>query len=501
MQLLIKINKFKKNRDISNILYSLLAYLIIPLGTIISTPILIKYLGLENYGYWILINSIIAIMGVSNFGLGNSIIKFGSKYIKVNQDDIFKDIISTTLFLSLVISLALILLSIVLDLFFYNLISTIIKLNIPFTIVTLIVSLKIVSGIFSSIIMAYQRYDITNKINIFFNLVLILFSTCMAVLTSKIEDLVIVLLITTAISSIFFFRKAKQILNRTSISIKFKKDAFKDIIHFGAFSWLQTIISIIYNQIDKIIVSILLGPQMLGVYTACLQIALKIHEIPTAAGAFLFPKFSESSEEGRNSYTKLYINASIILLLFIFLIGFSLFTFSSDILKIWIDEGFSKKYGHLLKVLIVSISCGTLFVVPFYLLNGLGYVKLNTLVNGLLSLVSVLSTLVLIPSFDLLGAAYGRLLGLPIIIYIIFYVVEYKLLKISIYPRIFLKVSFLEVIFLVPTLILYNFISSSSTFFTILMFILIVVFHALYSIPVFKFVKKRFFYDGKHDRK
>lgn len=497
MRVLEKIKGFKKNRDLNNIIFSLMAYVIIPFGTIISTPILIKYLGLEDYGYWILINSIIAIMGISNFGLGNSIIKFGSKYIKLNESTKYKDLISTTLFMTLVISVALVLISIVMDLFFVNILDEFKEINTPFTLITVIVSLKIISGIFSSIIMSYQRYDITNKINIIVNLILIFISTLIAVYSSKLEYLITVLLCVTIISLVVHYFKARQILGGIQITLRFEKTVFKSILSFGGFSWLQSIISIVYNQVDKIIVSVMLGPQMLGVYTACLQIALKIHEIPTAAGAFLFPKFSESLEEGSSAYKKLYINASILLLLFLFIFSFPLFIFAEEILELWIDEEFSNSYSQLLKALIVSISSGTLFVIPFYFLNGLGYVRLNTTVNGALSIVSVISTIILIPYLDILGAAYGRLMGLPIIIFIIIYIIENKILKEAISLKIFSFLIIWEAFFIIPIYMLERYLKYNSVYAFISIVFIIIGIHCIYSIPVFKLIKKRFKYETK----
>lgn len=72
------LRKLKGNRDFKNIFFSFLSYLLIPILTFISVPIMLKNLGITRYGEWMLLNTIVAILLILNLGLGNTIIKTGA---------------------------------------------------------------------------------------------------------------------------------------------------------------------------------------------------------------------------------------------------------------------------------------------------------------------------------------------------------------------------------------------------------------------------------------
>ncbi len=51
-----------------------------PLLMVIATPLFINKLGAEQYGIWMLVNTVIQTMNVLNFGVGDSTIRMVSKY-------------------------------------------------------------------------------------------------------------------------------------------------------------------------------------------------------------------------------------------------------------------------------------------------------------------------------------------------------------------------------------------------------------------------------------
>ena len=62
--------------DYKNTFFNILNFLASPIAMFFAIPIFISYLGIEKFGIWILINSIIGSLRFIDAGLGNSIIKF-----------------------------------------------------------------------------------------------------------------------------------------------------------------------------------------------------------------------------------------------------------------------------------------------------------------------------------------------------------------------------------------------------------------------------------------
>lgn len=431
-----RLKKAIKTRDFKNISYSFLSYLILPVITIISTPLLIANLGLANYGYWILINSVIGILGITNFGLGNTIVKYGSKYIADRNENEFQKLISFGLFISCIIALIVTAstfylgksLAIFLTAGSQEFPEVVISL---FQLTGLVISIKIVGGIFSAIILSYQRYDVVSKINIIVNFISTLVITFLAIYTNEIKNLIYVLVLSNILALVIFYFYAKKKHSIIKLDLRIEKNLFKEWGAYSLYAWLQVIISAVYTQFDKILVSSLLGPQALGIYSACLQLAVKIHELFTSASGYLFPKFSDFYEKSQNDkLVKTYYNATILLSIGVLSIGLPLFVFAEFILSVWINPEFGFENYKLLQYLTIASVAGTYFIIPFHLLNAIGKIKLNTNINFILALINFLGSLFLIPYFELIGASFGRLLGFPVIMISIFYI-EKKIMNIS----------------------------------------------------------------------
>ena len=69
-----------RSQNLQNAVFSLSEYALIPLLYLAATPFLVKRLGLDCYGLWMLINSIAGMAAALNFGLGDSTVRFVSMY-------------------------------------------------------------------------------------------------------------------------------------------------------------------------------------------------------------------------------------------------------------------------------------------------------------------------------------------------------------------------------------------------------------------------------------
>ena len=68
------------SQHIKNAAFSLGEYVGIPLLYLAATPLLVWRLGLDLYGLWMLINSLVAMAGALNLGFGDSTLRFVSIY-------------------------------------------------------------------------------------------------------------------------------------------------------------------------------------------------------------------------------------------------------------------------------------------------------------------------------------------------------------------------------------------------------------------------------------
>lgn len=421
-----------KNRDLNNVVYSVLSYVITPVILIVSTPLLLDNLGGSRYGIWVLINSLINVLGISNFGLGNAFIKIGSEY-EASKDQLgFNQLFTVSFTLSIILAIAISLSTYlfggyIFPVFFDN---TGIEEMMPVAhLVGGIVGLRIINSVISGSYMARQRYDLNSKISIGFNLFTSIIFTILAILFKDIQVLVLSLFISTIALLLINIFIAKHNNPQLVFKLAIRKPTLQKIIGYGIYSWLQLIISAINSQADKLIVGGLLGPAALGYYSVCMQLVAKIHEIPTAAAAFLVPKFStlyelRDGENIRSVYSKAMLYKSI----FIIASGILAFILAPQILGIWIGSDFAGKHADLFRLLTIATSIGAFGVIPYYCLNGTGFVRFNTIISLATSGSSIILLFLLAPQFGDIGIGLSKLVSIPLVIVSI-YVIRNKVFR------------------------------------------------------------------------
>lgn len=413
-----KARKLLQTKDSKNILSTLVFFVLSPLFTIVSTPLLLKDLGPELYGTWILLNSFITILGVTNMGVGNSVVKFGSAYVSSGNDKLLNETIRFTFALTLIIGAITTVLVLAFGGFFTSLfLSTDIAPEnvLAFKLVGIVVAIKIMSSVFSAVIMAYQRYDIVNNISIVTNLSTIALSIVLVELGYGLVGLTYMLVVTAVLNGLLSYYYAKRLYRGLSILPGFSRNVMKEVVGYGMYSWLQVIVSTIYTQVDKIIISAFLGPVALGYYSVCMQLAMKLYEIPSSVAGYLFPKFSAIQASGtKEQLQKVYFMSANLIIISVCSLGLPIYLFAHDILALWIDETFASHSTELLQLLVLAIASSGIGIIPYYFLNGTGYVKINTYFSMLLSGSVLLCSLVFIPWLGIDGVAIGKMLSFPV---------------------------------------------------------------------------------------
>ncbi|SMF92160.1 Membrane protein involved in the export of O-antigen and teichoic acid [Paenibacillus uliginis N3/975] len=434
MRLINRLSSLKKNRDFNNVLFSVSSYFITPVVIIISTPMLLKNLGSANYGIWVLINSLINVLGISNFGLGNAFIKIGSEYESSQNNTMFNQLFSVSFTLSIILAIVFNVITLVFDTSLFPLLFGISGMDSILPVIHLVggvVGLRIINSVISGSYMAKERYDINSKVNIAYNLITSILFTVLAFMYKDIKLLVIFLFISTVLLLLTNAFIAKKVNSSISFRLLLNKLVFLKIFNYGIYSWLQMIISALNNQADKLIIGFLLGPNALGYYAVCMQLVIKIHEVPAAAGAFLFAKFSSLYESRKITEIRgLYLKAFLYKSIFIISSSSIAFVFANPILTLWINSEFASQHMTLFRVLVIAVAIGAFGVIPNYCLNGTGFIKINTVLS-LSTSISIFSLIfILVPYYGDISTGLSRLVAIPLVVFSIIFV-HRKILKVK----------------------------------------------------------------------
>jgi O-antigen/teichoic acid export membrane protein len=267
---------------IKNGIYNISGALIragVGLGT---APILSRFMGLEEYGVWALISSILAFLTVVESGLSNTITVFLSKDLN-NQDDlkVSQDI---TICLGLMLVLA-VLASSFLYLTAEGTVSLFPKFNLAqkenitlaLKIGSFSILFQLLQQVFIGIEQAYQEYKYLNLLKTFQFLLfgfgwIIIAKLGGSSVKLTVWQLVVSSLILIAHICVFRFLTRKQ-----DLKIAWEGEKAIIILQYSLSMWLMTLGSVLFMRGDRIIVGSTLGAEGLGVYALVSDIAYGIN--------------------------------------------------------------------------------------------------------------------------------------------------------------------------------------------------------------------------------
>jgi O-antigen/teichoic acid export membrane protein/glycosyltransferase involved in cell wall biosynthesis len=400
-----------------NALYSLAEYAVVPLLTLAATPYLIHRLGLDVYGIWMLVNSIVGLMCAFDFGLCDAMIRFVALNRGRSHRRGIMFAISTAVVVLVPVSLAASLALYVLAPFFAARLFTI---PTEFSEVA-VYSMQIGAGvlivrmaelILASVFRGYERYDITVVASVLVRGLTLCSTVSVAILGFGLPAILTVTIGVSAVGLVVQAILARRLVLSSPKHATSEDESWQTIVSFGVMAWIQTITWMIFSQADRLLIGSLVGTGALAVYSVCLQLAQPVHGLVAAGFSVLFPALSRrigaTDTEGfaQNLWTLMKLNVACSLALVI-----SGWFLAGPLLVLLMGERFAAQAITTLQWLVVACFFQAIQVVPHFILMATGDMLFLTLTSvvGLGATLGVM--LVALPSFGLMGAVLGRLTG------------------------------------------------------------------------------------------
>lgn len=399
--------------DYKNTFFNILNFIVHPMAMLIAIPIFIFYLGIEIFGIWILINSIISHLRFFDPGLGNSIIKFVSKYRSKNDILNINKIINNIFFIFLLIVLILLFISFIIFKFdgfilFFNIHSNyVLMVREALFYSVILLCIKLLESLLLSVYKAYERFDYFAIFSIISRLFLIGTQIFAVIYFSSLAKVFLYSCYSASIVLIFEFFLLKKIFKNITFSYTLiNKQTFQEIFSFGFWSWIYSCLSIFSNQIDKIIVVKLTNPIILGYYSIAFFVFNNLHALLSSSVSWLFPKISRLSEL-KVDIKKIYYKCQFILTLVGTVGILFIYAFDELILTLWIDHEVYINTHQYIKLFLLSNLLLIITIPPYYFLNATGFVKINTM----LKIFGVSLTIVSMFIFNILIGIYGIIIA------------------------------------------------------------------------------------------
>ena len=400
-------------RKFTGSIWALLEYLCYPLIVFISTPYLLHTLGVENYGYWMLLNAVVSLGAFLNIGTGAATIKLISAGIgRQSAGDITRILNSSFSVALFGGGFLAIMISVVFSLagggLFEKMGDQTLLLITGLT-AALLAWIEQLDNVFASALKGSEKFGFAAKIEII----------------SKILQIVLAILVITFTGSMlafyfsFVFIAVCRLFVKHLVVVRFfniakLKPSFNGVIEtlsYARWGWLQGIGSLLFGVADRLLIGSIMGATALSYYSVATQLAQQIHALSSAGLSVIFPMLSRKIEEVSNFSIH---NVAKLAIIGNFLVSsalaIGLLIFGHDILLVWLGLSVANASSEILFYLTIGYWLLAINVAPHFILLAIGRMKFVALSNIVAGTVSFIAMFVLIGYNELVGVGIARVL-------------------------------------------------------------------------------------------
>ncbi len=384
-----------------NSFFNIAGYLIPGLLSIPVLGYMARELGIEEFGLFTIILSIVGYASIFDIGITRSVIREIAIF-KEDHEEVLRILATST-----VVILVLGIIAGFLVILFNTEISELLKVSESikneFSLCLIIMSISIpfflVTQVWCSLLEGKEEFLQLNIYKSISSTMLIVFPAIGLFFGKSLIYVIIGLLLSRILSLFLIFWFCKDY----KLTFNFNKRVFNRIVKFGGWIAVSNIISPIMSYFDRFILANRMGSELVGFYTGPSEAVARIGIFPSAIARTIFPMMSSNAADSARikkiSYTMILVS----------MVSFGLFfaSFAEEILRIWLGEEFAINSSLIFQVLILGLVFNSIAQIPFTSIQAAGRSK-TTAILHLFEFVPYLSLLwYLISHYGLVGAAWA----------------------------------------------------------------------------------------------
>ncbi len=361
----------------------------------LSIPLLLNYLGKEEYGLWVTIFSVVSMVYVMDVGIGNGLKNKLTTTLSNNNHKSAREYISTAYVLVSFMSLVLLAIG---ALFIYNLdlqslLSTSIdevylKKTLFITLVLILVSF--VLNLYKSFYYATQNAAKT-ELSLFVYQAIILLSIIFALTYLRSSLLYVAIIYGSAntfigiVFTVLFFYKNRALMPSL---IFYNKEKVQSLMGIGIGFFLIQLSMIVIFATDNIIISKLLGPEEVTNYDIVNKLFQVVIVVSVILQNPLWPLYTNAYQKKDFNWIRKTLKRLNMLFIgfvvMVILLGF----LSHNIISLWISERLviSNRLIIFMGVFVIVRVFGSIYM---YFLNGIGKIKLQLWLYAIGALINI----------------------------------------------------------------------------------------------------------------
>ncbi len=365
-------------KQAANAMYGAVDYASYPLGMLLVAPVILRSAGAAEYGLWMVCTAIVSAGGIIASGFCDAglqrVARLHGAQAMGQMKDAFRAMFAVTLSLGCLSAVVMWIASPIVArrLAMSNSVSLEESL-ICLRIASVLILIRAVEAVSVSAQRAFEHYRGNVQINTIVRFLTLGSAAILALLGKRTESIMTLTAVFLGAGVLFQFRHLRNFIPVEAFRPDFHPEEMRHLVRSGSFAWLQVLGSIVFRQLDRILLGISLGAVAVTAYSLCIQLAEPLFGFTASSLSFIFPYLS-----GRLGVLSRPVLQRAILKVFLcnlamILCGAGLlFAFGSSFLHIWAGPAIAQNAQPILPFIVVGSALSGLSVTGTYVVQALG---------------------------------------------------------------------------------------------------------------------------------
>lgn len=393
---------------------ALISYLNLIIGNIIPfiyTPIMLQLLGQAEYGLYGIAQSIMGYIGLLNFGIGGTIVRYLSKYRaegdKAQEERVAGLFIKIYAVICCLILAAGFLFAGNIQVYSRSLTSDEVDtLRVLVVLMTVNTAVFLPFSVFSSVALAHERYIFNKLVGMLsgiasplLNLALLYcgFGSVGLVVSATILNFV-----TYGIYTVYAVKKLQIHPNFQ----KAERGLLREILQFSSFVFLASMVDVLYWSTDKLIIGWAIGSMATAVYNIGASFNTYVTSLSTAISGLLVPRLTEMvvKDVPKEQFTEIFIKVGRLQFIIISFIVSAFVAFGRQFIALWAGPGYEDAY-YVALLTMIPVTIPLIQNTGLNILYALNKHKFRSIVYVCIAVLNVGLTICWVEGYGIIGAA------------------------------------------------------------------------------------------------
>lgn len=369
-------------RHLTNAAYGALDYASYPLGMLAIAPIVLHRLGAAEYGLWMISTAVVSAGGMIAAGFSDAGMQHIARLRGANQSTQITQTIQSLFAINLALGCA---------------VSLAVWIGAPYAarhiatapavaireclnclrIASGVVLMRAVEAVSVTAQRAFEEYRETVQISIASRLLTLASAAILSAFGMHIDRIMLATAAIFAGSTYLQFRSLKKLRGDILLWPKFRAQEVHILAASGIFVWLQVAGSVIFRQLDRILLGLFLGAAAVAPYSLCIQFAEPLFGLTASGLSFFFPYLSSRTSTSSNIELRCSVLKAFVCNLLLVSVGTSLLlAFGSRFLRVWAGPAVSHHASTIFPWIVFASACSGLSVTGTYALQALGQFRI-----------------------------------------------------------------------------------------------------------------------------